>query len=124
MNREKRRGGPYETILGITLGFIILFLIFQKMWLAWLAVLIGLPCLFSSAVAGRVQSAWSYITRALGWVNSRILLTLIFFLILTPIALFRRLLNGNRELNLKNDKDSLFVVRDHQYEGKDLKNPW
>jgi hypothetical protein len=38
-----------------------------------------------------LHQAWMKIGEVLGWINTRILLTLVFFVILTPIALARRL---------------------------------
>ena len=40
-----------------------------------------------------LRALWLRLAAALGWVNSRILLTVIFFVLLTPIALLRRLLS-------------------------------
>jgi len=39
-----------------------------------------------------VQKAWMAFGHALGWVNSRIILTVVFYLIFFPIALWRRTL--------------------------------
>lgn len=55
---------------------------------------------FIAFVAPRLFDApnriWMKFARALGWVNSRILLSIFFFVIITPYGLFQRLLGRDR----------------------------
>jgi hypothetical protein len=57
---------------------------------------VGAMVLFLSlaapAAALAVRAAWMRFAGLLGFVNSRIILTIVFFVLLTPIALIRRLL--------------------------------
>lgn len=53
-----------------------------------------------------LNKAWHYLGDLLGKINSYILLTLVYFLILTPISFFMRLA-GKRPLTLKPDKNSI-----------------
>ncbi len=75
--------------------------------------------------AGRfILKIWFGLAHVLGWVNSRILLSLIYFLILTPIALLYRIFTGD-QLHFKSPpKDTMFVEREHNFTSKDLENPW
>jgi hypothetical protein len=59
-----------------------------------------------------IEWAWSKIGGVLGFVNTRILLTLIFFVVLTPIALVLRLL-GRDPLERRFDKQSKSYWREH-----------
>jgi hypothetical protein len=69
---------------------------------------------------------WFGLSRLLGNVVSRVILTALFFLLVTPIGLIRRLL-GADALQLKKwkqGKDSVFVVREGVIQAKDLTNPY
>lgn len=69
---------------------------------------------------------WFGLSHALGAVMSRILLGAIFFLLVTPVALIRRLL-GKDSLQLrkwKKGSESVFKVRDHRYAPSDLEQPY
>jgi hypothetical protein len=60
----------------------------------------------------------------LGWTNSRILLSVIYFGFLLPIAVFSRVFTKD-PLTLNGRKaGSLFVSRNHAYKKDDLKNIW
>ena len=69
---------------------------------------------------------WFGLSHLLGNVVSRVILTVLFFLIVTPIALIRRLM-GADALQLKKWKQgqgSVFVVREGPVQGKDMANPY
>jgi len=69
---------------------------------------------------------WFGLSHLLSRVVSRIILTILFFLVVTPIGLIRRLM-GADALQLKKWKqgqDSVFVVREGAVQGKDLINPY
>jgi hypothetical protein len=59
----------------------------------------------------------------LGLINSKILLSLVFFLVLTPIAFLAKL-RGKNSLNLKRNtsSDSYYSTRNYEYKKEDLEN--
>ena len=59
-----------------------------------------------------VYRFWMGLAFALGWVMSRVLLTLLFYLVLTPIGLFAKIV-GKKFLDLKfeDNKESYWVKR-------------
>ena len=69
---------------------------------------------------------WFGLSHLLSSVVSRVILTVVFFLVVTPIGLIRRLF-GADALQLKRWKKgdgSVFVERQGAIQGKDLENPY
>jgi hypothetical protein len=69
---------------------------------------------------------WFGLSTLIGTVMSKILLSIVFITIVTPIGLLRRLL-GKDSLQLKNfkkSKDSVFLSRDHKYTENDIAKPF
>ncbi len=71
---------------------------------------------------------WFGFSHVLGFFMSKILLSIIYMLILMPVAMVRRVM-GKDSMRLKNygsqDKQgSAFVVREHTYSKEDLENPY
>ena len=69
---------------------------------------------------------WFGLSRLLGEIVSRIILTLVFFLLVTPIGLIRRWAKAD-SLQLrkwKKEDGSVFVEREGVITGKDLENPY
>ncbi len=69
---------------------------------------------------------WFGLSHVLGNVMSKVVLTLVFFIVVTPIGLARRLL-GKDSLQLKKfkqDQDSVFLVRADLVGKEDLHKPY
>ncbi|HEY4326494.1 MAG TPA: hypothetical protein VGN20_21090 [Mucilaginibacter sp.] len=65
---------------------------------------------------------WFGLSELLSRLSPAIILTIIFFLIVTPVGLFRRLLGRDimRLKQFKKDKRSVMIDRNHLYTGADL----
>jgi hypothetical protein len=69
---------------------------------------------------------WFGLSKILGAVVSRILLSLLFFLLVTPIGLLRRMW-GKDPMMLKDWKagnSSVFKIRDREYQPEDMRTPY
>jgi hypothetical protein len=67
---------------------------------------------------------WYGLGAVLNAISSRIILALIFFLIVTPVAIVRKI-SGADVLKLKQfkkDNKSVMVIRDHEYKAGDFEN--
>lgn len=105
-------------------GFLVIGLIFGWQPLVIGAAVLGVGFLLSPTFGDLVLKGWFKFAEALGWFNSRVLLSLVFYLILTPIAFAFRLA-GNDPLQLKKRAEkSVFTDRNHTFTKKDLQNPW
>jgi ABC-type enterochelin transport system permease subunit len=73
-----------------------------------------------------VAVLWLGLSHLFGTVVSKIFLTLVFFGVVTPIGLARKLL-GIDSLKLKDFKsgeNSVMVIRNHIFTGKDIEKPY
>jgi hypothetical protein len=114
----------YKTILVIVTGLLALSLAFHVSWLAKVAVLVGIISVFFSPAAQAIEWAWLKLALLLGWVNSRILLSLVYFIFLLPLAWVSRLFTKDPLTLRKRRTATLFVDRNHLYTKKDLENIW
>ena len=113
------------TVLIISVGLIGCYFIFNKLFLLILALLIGLVGLISLKARMVIVNTWIRLGKALGYVNSRIILSVIYFFILTPIALLSRIFSKDKlQLKRKNSDESYFIKRDHEFQAQDFENPW
>lgn len=87
-----------------------------------IAALLFLLSFFSLKGDEWLARLWLQLGEAMGFVVSKVMLTVVFFLFLTPLALLYRLFN-KKQLNTKPDV-TCFVQRGHRYEKKDLTNTW
>ncbi len=113
----------YQSILGIVIGFLILYVLFNSKVLLYIPMILGLSALLFKPAAAIIERAWMFIVKLIGFINSYVLLSIIFFLFLFPIAFLYRLFKGDT-IMLKNKANSFFKERNHVYSKKDLMNPW
>ena len=69
---------------------------------------------------------WFGLSHVMGNIVSRILLTLVFYVVVTPIGLFRKMLgfDAMRTKLWKSGTESAFTERNHTFEPKDLETPY
>lgn len=73
-----------------------------------------------------IAVVWFGLSKVLGEVASRILLSIVYFGVLTPIGLLRRL-GGKDPLLLRSFKASdasVMIQRDHKFSGQDIVRPY
>ena len=110
--------------LVIVTGFLFLSYLFEVNWLMNVALVLGLIFVISPALSKAVLWFWEKLALVLGWINTRIILSLVFYLFLLPIALLFKLFNRDPLSMNWNNTSSSFIVRDHEYKAVDLENPW
>lgn len=120
MDRKKN----LETCLIIVTGLIVIYLI--KAWtpLLTIAGIIGLVGIFFDKPASWIAWLWFKLGDLLGKIVPKIVLSLVYFIVLSPIAFFYRLFSkdnvGFRAKNL----NSMWIQRDHSYTKEDIIKPW
>lgn len=84
-----------------------------RLWPVIVAASLVVPALALPWSLGPVYQVWMRIGHALGWINTRIILGVIFYGLLTPMGVVRRVLLGRDTLQCKFDPnaDTYRVVR-------------
>lgn len=121
MSREK----TLETISVLSLVSVVVDLVFRLEPCYFLVIGLLFTGIFLKRPAEMIASAWMKFAHILGAVNTRILLAVSFYLVLTPVALMYRLFHGDfLHIGQGRDETSLWHVRDHTYTEKDFENMW
>jgi hypothetical protein len=116
------------TDAGLALVFIFLLvaLVGRKDWAVLAAAAATLLLMTAPAVFKPFAVAWFGLSHLLGSVMSRLLLSLVFFGVVTPVAVLRRALGKDpmRLRQWKAGQDSVFTVRDATITAQDLERPF
>ncbi|GEO06447.1 hypothetical protein AAE02nite_41110 [Adhaeribacter aerolatus] len=118
--REKK----LETVLVLVVGLLVFHVLFKHEGFLLAAQIMGALCILSEHVLTLITWTWLKLTLALGFIGSILLLTLLFFLVICPIAFVYRLKNKDPLQLKKNPSGSYFTVRNHTYNAKDLEKMW
>jgi hypothetical protein len=110
----------------LALACLIIGIVFQEFNLTYLAVLLLFIGLFLRNLSGRIAWIWLKIAESVGTLNTRVILVLIFFGILTPVAFLYRLFYGDFMLLRRNGPKtgSYWKLREHTFKPDDLEKLW
>ncbi len=112
-----------ETLLVLVGAFIVIFWISPKKIYLLVALLLIFIGIVSPWLSGKISWLWLKFAEILGSVMSKVILSVVYFVFLVPIAVLYRLTKKN-PLFLKRRQGSYYVVRNKQYKAKDIENIW
>ena len=124
---EKNRAP--ETILTISLGFLGLFLVFMWIkeaahyWMLYTSFAVGVLGLASRWIRESIHTSWFWLADKMGFVMSRIVLSLVFIFVVLPFGFVAKLFRKDL-MFLKKGRRTYYKTRNHGYTIGDLENPW
>ena len=105
------------------MGFTFIGFFIDSNWPYYVAFAVGTAALISDYMANLIIKVWFGLAHILGYINSRILLSVIYYLILVPFALIGKL-SKNQALNLSKNQKSYYTNRNHKFKPADFEKPW
>jgi hypothetical protein len=131
MNRNK----VLETILSISLGMLVIFWVTQHKnmtpftgteWLLPITVLLICIGLFSTTLSEKIHWAWMKLAHAMGYVMSRVMLSIIYFFVLLPLSILSKFFTKKDALQLKkkSTSESYYIEKNHTYVAADFEEMW
>ncbi len=124
--RTITRDQSRDTGMAMVLLLLILFVVRKREAFLIGAMVLHVLNMILPQIYRPIAVVWLGLSDLLGNVVSKILLSIVFFGIVTPIATVRRLL-GKDSLKLrafKAGQDSVMVERNHRFIGADLERPY
>jgi len=98
---QKIKSNPIKTMLTISVGFLVVFIITKLNWALLVALVVGLIGLFSTFLSKQIEFLWLKLAWFLGLIVPNILLSAIFYLFLFPIAVLSKIFGKNDSFTLK-----------------------
>lgn len=112
-----------STILIISMGFLLIYLLFTWRWAVITSLIIGLVGILSPSLSQKIEWGWMKLAQILSYVIPNILLTIVFFFFLFPIALVSRLFTKD-PLMLSKKYNTYFLDVKNKSDKKSFKKTW
>lgn len=119
MSREK----ALESIIVLALASLLFYLWSDIIWLIYVSVGLLAIALISKKITVIIGKIWLTFSHWLGMIMNYIILSLIYYLVLFPLALLQRL-TGKNQILKKENPDSYFHKRKHLFTSKDIDHLW
>jgi hypothetical protein len=126
LKRKITKDQSRDTGMAVVLLLLLVDIRGKRGWALFLAVALQVLNMTVPQIYRPVAVLWLGLSDLLGAVVSKILLSIVFFVIVVPIGVLRRLA-GKDSLKLrafKAGKDSVMVERNHTFIGRDLERPF
>jgi hypothetical protein len=114
----------YETILVITTGFVILYLLTKAITFIIVALTISVLSIMSFYIADKINWLWMKLSEGMGYISSKLILSIVFYLLLLPISLIYKIFNKDTLNVRKRNRLSIYVERNHKYNPEEMENVW
>ena len=115
---------PFKTVLTICGGLLMISLITKAFSILFIVTFLFLGAFFSKPFAEIIDRLWLKLSLILSKIFPPILLTIIFYVFLTPIAILSRIFGEKNPLHLKNTENSLFTTVNKTFEKSSFEKPW
>ena len=112
--------------LALVLISLIVFFITKNIYAIYFATFFTLVCMTVPSVFKPFAKLWFGMSHLIGTFLSKIILSIVFYTIITPVGLLRQAM-GKDSLMLKKFKKgtgSVFVERNHTYKSEDILKPY
>ena len=124
MNIKNIKSEPIKTVLVITVGMMVVYLITKLQWTLYISVSVGILGVLSDYLAKKIDYLWMKLTWILSLIMPNILLSIIFYIFLTPVALLSRVFGEKNQLSLKNTSSTLFKDSNKKFDKASFEKPW
>jgi polyferredoxin len=115
-----------DTGMAMALLALLIYLKTRRDGLLYAAMVLNVVNMIVPRIYAPVAVLWLGLSHVLGTVMSKVLLSILFFGLVTPIGVLRRLL-GKDSLKLRQFKasqESAMLVRNHLFVGQDIEKPY
>lgn len=118
------KSNPHLTILTIVFGLLFLNFFLEKNEIFYLCLIFSGLGIFSKASSKLIENIWFKISYILSQIVPNLLLSIIFFLILTPLGLLSKLFNAETNFKSNNNKKSNFKSQNKVFDKKGFEKAW
>lgn len=113
-----------KTVLVITVGFLVLYFFSRQVAFLYIALSIGFLGTISSFLAEKIDWLWTKIGWVLSFIIPNIIMTIVFYVVLTPTAFLSRIFGKSDPMDLKNSQSSLFKEKESDFSKESFEKPW
>ena len=120
----KVKSNPPITLLSIVFGLLVINLLIKNNVILFGAITISGIGIFSVKISKLIEKFWYKLSYILSQIIPNILLSLIYYVFLTPLSLLMKLFKGKSEYTLFNKKASIFIEKNKSFTKESFKRAW
>jgi len=123
-NMKIPKNNAVKTVLIISTGFGFIFFLFDLEWALYTSLIIGALGVISNNASKAIDFLWMRLAKVLSLIVPNILLSIIFYLLLFPIAVLSKIFGANYTLQLKNSSETVWVDNNTEIDKASFEKMW
>jgi hypothetical protein len=120
----RTRNKSIETMLVLAMACLAVYVVWHAKTALYLSFGFGLVGILSPWTSRQIARVWTGLTRVLGRISNAVLLSVVYWLVVVPVAVFRRMRKKDRLTDFDKVASSNFILRDHLFTKEDLEKMW
>lgn len=124
MSANAKSSHPLKTVLIITVGFLVIYVISKQFTFLYIAVAVGLLGSISDYLAEKIDWLWTKLGWLLSFIVPNIIMTIVFYIVLTPTAFLSRIFGKSDPMDLNNSQSFLFKEKETTFSKESFEKPW
>ena len=120
----KETTNPYLTISTIVFGFLLLNILIQSDTLTYFIIILLALSVISRRIVKIIDGAWFKLAFYLSKIIPNILLSLIFFFLLTPLSFLSKFFNSSSDFKTVNKNSTVFIIKNKRFDKKSFEKTW
>ena len=120
----KINSNPPLTLLTIVFGLLLFNFFIDNQTLVYLSLIFSGLGVFSLKSSILIETIWFKLSYILSQIIPNVLLAIIFFFILTPIALLSKVFNSKTNFSSKNNQNTTFIPQNKSFDKKSFERAW
>lgn len=113
-----------KSVIAIILGLLIAYVVFEQKFLLISIFIIGFIGVTSNIATEYIHRFWNIISKLFNFFIPKIVLSIVYFFFLTPIAFLEYLFTKKDSLQLKNKYPSIFQETHKKIDRTFFEKPW
>lgn len=114
----------YKVIISIVFGFLVINEFVNLNILKYIIIFICGIAVFSSKISQIIVNIWFFIAKILSQIIPNIILVLIFYILLCPLAVLWKFFSRNNRLNYQENEDSFYTTVKSKISPDSFKRAW
>jgi hypothetical protein len=118
------KSNPYLTVLTIVFGLLALYLFTEIKETLYVALIVSLISILSFSFSKIIEKVWFGLAQILSQIIPNILLSFIFYFILTPLSILSKLFKAKSDFISINNLKTIFKTETKEFEKESFKKTW
>lgn len=118
------KSNPHLTVLTIVFGLLAIYLFIDIKFILYFAITVSLISILSFNFSKIIEKVWFGLAQILSQIIPNLLLSIIFYILLTPLAILSKLFKAKTDFISRNNQKTIFKTETREFKKESFNKTW